>query len=426
MATHVETLENGLKVILRPIPEATALSTWVTYRVGSRNEVPGMTGSTHWVEHMLFKGGGKLGKGDIDKFVSRLGGKLNGFTHTDLTSYFTTLPASAMDTALLIESERMRNAAFDPKEVDAERTVVISEREGAENEPEFAVEEELWALAFQVHPYHWTAIGYKQDLARLARDPLYEHYHRFYAPNNAFLVMVGGFDVAVAMQHIREAFAPLRPEAPPEPMRLVEPEQAGERRSDLRKPGAADLLAMAWHIPPFVHEDTPALVLLATILGGWRGFTPFAAGEWRSRSNRLYRALVETKLATDVTVRNEFRVDPSLLVANVTLAPKASLERVEEVVNREVERIRKGVAAQAELERAKRQVRAWYRYEHDGVTYQGMLLSLLEVLASWDAGDALLAKIEKVRGEHVRDVARRYLVDDARCIVRFHHQEVPG
>src|SRR3989475_710135 len=230
MPTRVETLDNGLKVILRPIPDTKALSTWVVYRIGSRNEVPGMTGSTHWVEHMLFKGGGKLGKGDIDKMISRLGGKMNAFTDTDYTMYFETIPASAMDTALMIESERMRNAAFDPKEVEAERTVVISEREGAENRPEFAVEEELWGLAFHVHPYHWTAIGYKQDLATLDRDPLYRHYLRYYAPNNASLVLVGGFDPAVAMQHVREAFGALKPETPPDPLRLAEPEQHGERR----------------------------------------------------------------------------------------------------------------------------------------------------------------------------------------------------
>src|SRR5438132_12149846 len=147
MPTHVETMENGLKVVPRPVPETKALSTWVVYRIGSRNEVPGMTGSTHWVEHMLFKGSGKLGKGDIDKLISRLGGKMNAFTDTDYTMYFETIPASALDTALLIESERMRNAAFDPKEGEAERPVVIREREGADNQPEFLVAEALWGLA---------------------------------------------------------------------------------------------------------------------------------------------------------------------------------------------------------------------------------------------------------------------------------------
>ncbi len=423
MKTRVESLDNGLKVILRPIPSAKALSTWVTYRIGSRNEVPGMTGSTHWVEHMLFKGGGKLGKGDIDRLVSRLGGKTNAFTDTDFTTYFTTLPASAMDTALLIESERMRNAAFDPKEVEAERTVVISEREGAENQPEFLVEEELWGLAFHVHPYHWTAIGYKQDLQRFERDPLYQHYLRYYAPNNAFLVMIGGFDPAVAMQRIRDAFGPLEPEPPPEAMPLVEPEQRGERRSDLHRPGAADLLATGWHIPAFDHEDTPRLLLLTAILGGWTGFTAFAAGGWHPRSNRLYRALVEGKLATDVSVRHEMKVDPGLLIANATLAPGASLDRVEKVLDGEIEKLRKTPPAKSELDRAKRQIRSWYRYEHDGVTFQGFLLSSLEILESWDVGDRVLAKVERVRGEQVRDAARRYLIDDHRSLVRFHAQE---
>jgi len=426
MPTHVETLDNGLKVILRPIPDTKALSTWVVYRIGSRNEVPGMTGSTHWVEHMLFKGGGKLGKGDIDKMISRLGGKMNAFTDTDYTMYFETIPASAMDTALMIESERMRNAAFDPKEVEAERTVVISEREGAENQPEFAVEEELWGLAFHVHPYHWTAIGYKQDLATLARDPLYRHYLRYYAPNNASLLLVGGFDPAVAMQHVREAFAPLRPETPPDPMRLVEPEQRGERRSDLARPGPADLLSAGWHIPAAGHEDIPALILLSTVLGGWRGLVPFAAGDWRPRSNRLYRALVDSKLATDVGVRHEIKIDPSLVLANVTLAEGASLDRVEEVLDREVERLQKGVPPKSELDRAKQQVRAWARYEQDGVTFQGILLGVSEGLRAWDFGESLLAKAEHVRGEQVRDVARRYLVDEHRTVVRFHAEEVPA
>src|SRR5438132_584338 len=249
MPTHVETLGNGLKVILRPIPDTKALSTWVVYRIGSRNEVPGMTGSTHWVEHMLFKGGGKLAKGDIDKMISRLGGKMNAFTDTDYTMYFETIPASAMDTALMIE-----------------------------------------------------------------------------------------------------------------------PEQHGERRSDLDRPGPADLLSAGWHIPAASHEDTAALVLLSTVLGGWRGIVPFAAGDWQPRSNRLYRALVDARLATDVGVRQEMKLDPALLIASVTLARGASLDRVEAVLDREVEKLRKAPPPKAELARARAQVRAWARDEQHGVT----------------------------------------------------------
>ena len=425
MAIHVESLENGLKVILRPERDTKALSTWVTYRVGSRNEVPGMTGSTHWVEHMLFKGGGKLRKGEIDRLISRLGGKMNAFTDADFTTYFETIPASAMDTALMIEAERMRNAAFDPKEVDAERTVVISEREGAENQPEFLVEEELWGSAFHVHPYHWTPIGYKQDLAALARDPLYEHYLRHYAPNNAVLVLVGGFDPAVAMQHVREYLGPLKPEPAPAAVRFTEPEQHGERRSRLERPGAADLFAVAWKIPAFAHGDTPALALLATVLGGWRGFLSVAAGQWHSRSNRLYRALVDAKLATEVHLRQELRIDPSLFAVNVTLAPGASLAKVEATVDREVDRLRRVPPSKGEVDRAKRQLDAWYRYEQDGVTFPGMLLSVSEALQSWEAVETMVARTARVRPAALQDVARRYLVEDHRTVVHFHALEAP-
>src|SRR5437773_11297801 len=189
------------------------------------------------------------------------------------------------------------NAAFDPKEVEAERTVVISEREGAENQPEFAVEEELWALAFQVHPYHWTPIGYKQDLAVLDREPLYRHYLRHYAPNNASLILVGGFDPAVAMQHVREAFSLLRPEAPPDPWRLAEPDQRRERRSDLVRPGPADLLSIGWHIPAAAHGDPPALILLSTVLGGWRGLLSFAAADSPPRAHPPRRPLAQSEPA---------------------------------------------------------------------------------------------------------------------------------
>src|SRR3989441_332025 len=221
------------------------------------------------------------------------------------------------------------------------------------------------------------------------------------------------------MQHIREAFGRLQPEAPPDPLRLAEPEQRGERRSDLGRPGPADLLSVGWHIPGAAHEDTPALVLLSTVLGGWRGFVPFAAGDWRPRSNRLYRALVEAKLATDVGVRLESKLDPSLLITNATLAPGASLDRVEAVLDREIEKLKRAPPPKSELARAHQQVRAWARYEQDGVTFQGMLLSAGEGLGAWDFAETLLAKVEKVRPEQVRAAARRYLVEGIGATLEF-------
>ena len=191
------------------------------------------------------------------------------------------------------------------------------------------------------------------------------------------------------------------------------------------RPGAADLLAMGWHIPAGGHDDMPALILLSTILGGWRGLISFASGDWRPRSNRLYRALVDTKLATDVSVRPEMKIDPALLIVNVTLAKGVSHEKIEAVLDREVAALARTLPATSEIDRARRQFRSWARYERDGATFQGMLLSVGEGLGSWDFGDRLLSKVVKVRPERVREVARTYLVKDHRSVVRFHAQEAP-
>jgi len=209
------TLDNGLKVLIRQIPDAPVLGCWAVYKVGSRNEKPGITGISHWVEHMLFKGGGKLHKGDIGRLVSSVGGEYNGFTSKDFTAYFEILPADQLDIGLLIESERMMNAAFDPREVETERTVVVSEREGNENDPEFLVNEELFLSAFRFHPYRWSEGGLKEDLLRITRDNLFDHYRQFYVPSNAILVVVGPYSPSKVMTKLESYFGPLESSTKP-------------------------------------------------------------------------------------------------------------------------------------------------------------------------------------------------------------------
>ncbi len=419
----VTKLDNGLKVILKPIPGATAVSVWIGYHIGSRNEKPGMTGSTHWVEHMLFKGGGKLAKGDVDKLIGRLGGKSNAFTDADYTAYFETVPAYAIDTALFIEAERMRNAAFDQKEFESERTVVISEREGAENHPEFLAEEELWSNAFHIHPYHWLPIGWKQDLQGLDRDTMYKHYLRYYAPNNAAIIVVGGFGESGVMKKIRERFGGFKPEAPPEPMTLKEPTQMGERRAVIKKPGSVDHVFVGWHVPEFASEDTPKLTALSAVLGGWRGFNPFASGGWRPRSNRLHKALVESNLATDVACRTEVRMDPGLFVSHASVRTGVKADKVEEVLLGEVEKVKEKLPSKAEIELAKTQIHAWSGYENDGVTFQGMMMTFFEMEGGFDKYDWLMSAVDGVTAKDVQMAARRYLKEDGRTVVHFLAQE---
>jgi len=418
METIARTLDNGLTVLLRPMPSAPAVSVWVGYKVGSRNERPGITGATHWVEHMLFKGGGKLKKGDIDAIVGRLGGKANGFTDTDFTIYFETLPPNHLETGLMIESERMRNAAFDPQETDAERTVILSEREGAENSPKYLLAEELWHLAFHVHPYHWPVLGWRSDVERLTRDDLYAYYLQHYAPNNAVLVLAGAFEPQDAMRKVEAYFGSLRSETPPPPLAVTEPTQEGERRATVRRQGTQDHVMIGYRVPELAHADTAALLVLQAVLGGWRGFSPFGS-QFVSRSNRLYRGLVDAKLATEVSAQHRMQAAPGLFTIDATVREGVDAANVEAAAVAEVEKLREKPPTKAEMERALRLLRAWQAYDLDGPTAQGLLYTWFEVVASHRLLDDLLARCQRVVAKDVRRVAEAYLGDRGRTVVTF-------
>ena len=204
--TNFFTLDNGLTVHLKEIHTAPIISTWVWYRVGSRNEKLGQTGISHWVEHMQFKGTKQFPSSFLDREISRVGGIWNAMTYLDWTTYFETLPAHVFEISLALEADRMVNSRFDADEVDRERNVIISEREGNENEPLFLLGEAVQEAAFQEHPYKYEVIGLKSDLESITRDDLYRHYKRYYQPNNAILAMAGDFDKPKMLEKIKEAF----------------------------------------------------------------------------------------------------------------------------------------------------------------------------------------------------------------------------
>ena len=403
MDTVAQKLDNGLTVLLRPMPEAPAVSVWVGYKVGSRNERPGITGATHWVEHMLFKGGGKLKKGEIDQIVGRLGGKFNGFTDTDFTIYFETLPPDHLDTGLMIE---------------AERGVIISEREGAENSPKYLLSEEMWHLAFHVHPYHWPVIGWKADLERITRADLYSYYQQHYAPNNAVLVLAGAFHTREAMRKVESYFGGFRPEPQRPPLAVREPPQEGERRGVIRRTGTQDHVMIGYHVPELAHADTAPLLVLQSILGGWRGFNPFGS-QFVSRSNRLYRGLVDRKLATDVSAQHRLQADPGLFTIEATVREGVDPAKVEAAALEEVDRLRSRRPARAEVTRALRLLRAWYAYDLDGPTAQGLLYTWFEVVGSHALLEDLLARCRKVTGAEVRRVAQTYFGEANRTVCTF-------
>jgi len=330
------------------------------YKVGSRNERPGITGISHWVEHMLFKGGGKLAKGDIARLVSNVGGEFNGFTSKDFTAYYEILPADQLETGLLIESERMMNAAFDPREVEKERTVVLSEREGNENDPEFQAVEELFLTSFRFHPYRWSEGGLKHDLLKITRDDLFNHYRQYYVPNNALLVVVGPSPSSKILPKIQEYFAPLQsPGKLPPTQDIVEPAQSGERRIDLHLPSEADYVKVAYHTPAFGSEDVYSLMMLDAVLSGIRLFA-FGPGQTSGRSARLYQSLVDRKIATQASSEFWPSMDPSVFSLDLTVWDGVTVERAEKALLAEIDKIRKHPPGKHELERALAQVKAQY------------------------------------------------------------------
>lgn len=407
-------LDNGLAVILRELHRVPVVSCWVWYRVGSRNEPPGLTGISHWVEHMLFKGTPRFPPGSIFREVNRWGGTLNGFTWIDYTAYFETLPNTAVRLALEIESDRMQHAVFDPAEVERERTVILSEREGNENQPAYFLREEVLAAAFRAHPYGQPVIGHREDLLAITREELYRHYRTFYAPNNATLVLVGDFDAEQMLRSVEAAFGRIPAGPEPPPVRVREPEQWGERRVTVRRPATTPVLLMAWHAPPATSSDAPALIVLDTILSGAKPVS--FGGGGMGRSSRLYRALVSSGLCSSAASSFALTIDPYLFTVSATLTPTADPNQVEAVVERELARVREEPVPEDELARAVRQLRAQFAQAHEQVTSLGYFLGMLRTVAPERDPDSLLDELEDVTPDELLRVANTYLSPE-RCTV---------
>lgn len=411
-------LDNGLTVLTQELHHAPVATFWVWYRVGSRNEVPGRTGISHWVEHMMFKGTASMKKGDVFKLINRNGGVNNAFTSLDYTAYFESLPSDRLNLALQIESDRMVNTTFDPAEVDSERTVIISEREGRENDPHHWLAEEVQAVAFNAHPYQHQTIGWKTDLERITRDELYQHYRRYYAPNNAIVVAAGHFDTDELLVKVQAQFGGI-PHGPAIlPVEAKEPEQGGERRVRVRRPGATPAFLVAYHTPNATHPDFYALLVLAGVLSG-AGALSVAGNASPGRSSRLYRALVEKELALDIGADYSPMIDPFLFWVQATIRPGVPVEKVERAVFAEVEKIRNEPIRPAEFAKVLKQARAQYVFADDGVANRGYRLGMLEVVGTHRMYETFLDELERVTVQDVQRVAHAYLTEGNRTVGWF-------
>ena len=400
-------LDNGLLVVLKEVHTAPVISHWVWYRVGSRDEVPGRTGISHWVEHMLFKGTPRFPAGVLDKAISRVGGTWNAFTYLDWTTFFETLPAAEIDLALELEADRMVHAQFDPAEVESERTVVISERQGDENEPLFVLGEEVQAAAFRVHSYHHEVIGDMADLRTMTRADLYRHYRTYYVPNNAVLAVAGDFAIADLLPRIERFYGALK--AGPEPPRLARPEppQRGERRVVVEGPGETTFVQVAYRAPRAADPDFWPYLLADSLLTGPSNLNFFGGG-LSHHTSRLYRALVERGLAVSVSGSLQATVDPYLYWITVVLHPDHTPEQVLQVLDDEVRRLQDAPPRAADLARALKQARALFAYNSESITGQAFWLGYSEMLADASWAEQYLERLAAVTPADVQRVAQTY------------------
>jgi zinc protease len=406
-------LDNGLTVLLKEVHAAPVISWWVLYRIGSRNERTGQTGISHWVEHMMFKGTQKFPAGYLDKAIDRMGGMWNAQTSSDYTAYFETLPADQIGLALELEADRMANAAFDPEETASERTVIISERQGAENSPLFWLGEEVSGAAFRVHGYHHEIIGDLVDLQTMTRDDLFGHYKAHYMPNNAIAVAVGDFDSVEMLERIKALYGALPANDAPDLFSRPEPAQMGERRVKVERPGSTAFLDMSYHAPAATDPDWFKLAILDSVMSGPSGV---GGGSIDNKTSRLYKALVETELAASVHGGMMPSIDPYLYSITVTVRDGRTLEEVEAALDAEIERVKNENITPAELDKAKKQARALFAYSTESVTGQAFWLAFAENFASYEWYEQYVDHLSAVTLDDVRDVAQKYLRPQNRTV----------
>lgn len=339
-----KTLANGLKIIVWPDHDIPNANYYTFYKVGSRNEYPGITGLAHYFEHMMFNGTSKRAPGEFDRIMEAAGGSNNASTSNDLTVYTDWFPSSATETIFDLEGDRMANLAFDPKVVESERGVVYSERRSSVDNDNFGtLMEQMQATAFTAHPYQFPTIGWPSDIEHWKIDDLKRFFKTYYAPNNAVLVISGDVEPAQVFALADKYLAPLAKQPEPAPITTVEPEQQGERRLVVEKPDAqSPLLAYAFHTGMGAGDKRyPTLELLTAIL---------AQGD----SSRLHQRLVEREqAAVDTGAFAEAGFDPGLLWVYAALPPGGDLAKVETLLDDELAKIAGDGVSAAELEKVR-------------------------------------------------------------------------
>ncbi|MFN7972806.1 MAG: pitrilysin family protein [Acidobacteriota bacterium] len=346
-AVERHVLDNGLVVLLHEDHTVPAITFWQIYRVGSRNERPGITGISHFFEHMMFNGSKNVPPKQYDRILESNGGASNAFTDLDVTAYFEDVASDRLDVVLELDSDRMASLSLAPEELASEIEVVKEERRlGTDNDVFGMGNELLFATAFLASPYRTPIVGWMGDLERIEREEMVDYFRTYYAPNNCVLVLTGDFDPAIALAKIRSRFEPIPRQKPPSEPVDSEPEQLGERRAQVHYPAEGPSFQEGYKAPGVKSPDIHALQVLAAVLS-------------TGTSSRLHRALVyDAELALSARADFTLRLMPELFQFSVDLRPGKSLAEGEAALDSVLTRLSAEGPSSAELEKAKNQIEA--------------------------------------------------------------------
>jgi zinc protease len=412
-------LANGLTVLTKEVNTAPVVSVQVWYRIGSRNEAPGVNGIAHQLEHLMFKGT-QSRPIQFGRFFSALGSDSNAFTSYDMTAYFGTVQQSKLNALLVLEADRMRNSTIDEAQLTSEKNVVISELQGYENSPNYRLSRAVMRAVFPEHPYGLTVGGTKADVEKFTVDRVRYYYDTYYRPDNATLVIVGNFRTAEVLKQVEESFGAIAKPATPLPAEppmapLSSPKAASPRPPIvLKEPGSATLVQAVYPLPGVQHPDVPALQVMDYILTG-------------GRSSRLYQSLVETGLASDVGGGAANLIAGGWYELSVTAAPGKTTQEIDPVLLQAIADVRSIPVTPEELARAKAQLRAAIVLRNRDMSSQAQQLGDDQISAGdYRFTDRLLAAIETVTAGDIQRVAQAYLSPASRTVGFFEPTTIDG
>jgi zinc protease len=404
------TLDNGLTLLVLPDESLPIVSLQIHYKVGSRHELPGITGISHLFEHLMFRGTATMGPEEFSRILQAKGGEINAFTTKDHTSYFENLPAEHLELGLKLEADRLLNLKLDNDTFSPELQVVISERKlRSVDSPLGLVEEQLFATAYTQHPYQWPVIGWNQDLRHLSLEDCRAYYRSHYHPGNMTVVIAGFAEPEKARDLVAKHFGAIpNPGAPPAHP-FAEPPQRGERRAVVKKVSQVEALLAGYHVVGMDHPDLYPLSLLSVILSG-------------GKASRFYQQFIREGKAAALEVELAplpfSAQDPDLMAVAAVAAPGKPLAELESELWQALERLRQDGVEPLELARAKKLLRSQMVNSLSRNFFRGLLAGLFH-LKTGDASKAnqILASYDAVTEADILRVAQTYLKEDNRTVV---------